>query len=88
MITRRGNEFEEGTITYIIGPTNDIFKFSTVRHPARPSSYPFVSSVLFYFDPQDELWAEQSVREIWHMFPTEHPHITLFEILMYSLYDL
>jgi len=43
---------------------------------------------IFYYIPEDGLWATNIVRAYWKLHPGSHPHATLFFMLRYSFIKL
>ena len=87
MIVKSGDELEIGTVTYILGPLTANGYF-IVRRPVPDTPkkpIPFIKSIMFSYDPDDELWATYAVRSRWAQFPYRHPRCTLFGILYFHL---
>ena len=68
----------EGTVVY---------KYNFIYHAIRRTTinHAYVSRLVFIYDPKDELWATELVRDIWKRDIYRHPHCTLFVLLYKKL---
>ena len=79
MYTKYEPDLPEGTLVYSVGCISG--QLTVLSKTIKKDVLHKLNGVACIFNPEDGLWATKWARQVWELYPYQHPHCTLFELL-------